>query len=132
MSPLNHGGLWIITQPSQQIFLKAECRFRQFTSETDLQRVDISGITHNATSDSDIYNLMISDVELELDSHVRKDVLHGIVSVYINVRSFSFVKGTIQQYKTVEKQTKTRALRKGISRRCKGATPLPGLESLES
>ena len=53
---------------------------------------------------------MISD-ELELDIHVRKDVLHGIVSVYINVPSFSFVKGIIQQYKTAEKQTKTRALR---------------------
>ena len=68
MSPLNRGGLWIITQPAQQIFLKAECHFRQFTSDTDLQRLDISGITHNATSDSDICNLMISDVELELDS----------------------------------------------------------------
>ena len=124
MSPLNHGRLCIITQPAQQIVLKAECHFRQFTSETDLQRLDISGITHNATSDSDICNLMISDVELELDSHVRKDVLHGIVSVYINVCSFSFVKGIIQQYKTAEKQTKTRALRKGIS--CKGATSLPG------
>ena len=122
MSLLNHGGLSIITQPAQQIFLKAECHFRQFTSETDLQRLDICGITHNATSDSDICNLMISDVELELDSHVRKDVLHGIVSVYINVCSFSFVKGTIQQNKTAEKQTKTRALRKGISRSCKGAT----------
>ena len=126
MSPLNCGGLWIITQPAQQIFLKAERHFRQFTSETDLQRLDISGITHNATSDSDICNLMISDVELELDSHVCKDVLHGIVSVYINVRSFSFVKDIVQRYKTAEKQTKTRALRKEISRSCKGATSLPG------
>jgi len=42
------------THPAQQIFLKAECHFRQFTSETDLQRLDISGITHKATSDSDI------------------------------------------------------------------------------
>ena len=31
---------------------------------------------------------MISDAELELYSNVRKDVLHGIVSVYINVCSF--------------------------------------------
>ena len=82
--------------------------------------VDISGITNNATSDSDICNLMISDVELELNSHVHKDVLHGIVSVHINMRSFSFVWGTIQRYKTAEKQTKTRVLRKGISRSCKG------------
>ena len=44
VSALNHGGLWIITQRAQQIFLKAECHFRQFTSETDLRRLDISGI----------------------------------------------------------------------------------------
>ena len=31
-------------------------------------------------SDSDICNLMVSDAELEPGSHVRKDVLHGIVS----------------------------------------------------
>jgi len=44
--------------------------------------LDISGITHKATSDSDIlanYNLMISVAELELDRHVCKDVLHAIV-----------------------------------------------------
>ena len=99
VSALNRGGLRIITQPAQQIFLKPECLFTQFTSENDLQRLDISGITHKATSDSDIlanYNLMISDVELKLDSHVCKDVLHGIVSLYINVCSFSFAKDVIQ------------------------------------
>ena len=99
VSALNHGVLRIITQPAQQIFLKPECLFTQFTSENDLQRLDISGITHKATNDSDIlanYNLMISDVELKLDSHVCKDVLHGIVSLYINVCSFSFAKDIIQ------------------------------------
>ena len=99
VSALNRGGLRIITQPAQQIFLKPECLFTQFTSENDLQMLDISGITHKATSDSDIlanYNLMISDVELKLDSHVCKDVLHGIVSLYINVCSFSFAKDIIQ------------------------------------
>ena len=122
VSALNRGGLRIITQPAQQIFLKPECHFRQFTSENDLQRLDISGITHKAASDSDIvanYNLMISDVELEPDSHVRKDVLHGIVSLYINVRSFSFAKD-IQRYMIAAKQTKVRALCKEISISCKG------------
>ena len=101
VSALNRGVLRIITQPAQQIFLKPECLFTQFTSENDLQRLDISGITHKATNDSDIlanYNLMISDVELKLDSHVCKDVLHGIVSLYINVCSFSFAKDIIQRY----------------------------------
>ena len=95
MSVLNSGGLGIITLPAQQIFLIAECHFRQLTSETDWQRLDISGITHNAMSNSDICNLIISDAELEPDSRVRKDVLHGIVSVYINVLSLSFVKDII-------------------------------------
>ena len=42
-------------------------------------------------SDSNIlanYNWMISDAQFELDSHVWKDVLHSIVSLYINVRSW--------------------------------------------
>lgn len=123
VSALNRGGLWTITQPAQQIFLKAECHFRQFTSETGLQKVDISGIIYKATSDSDIianYNLMVSDAELEPDSHVCKDVLHGIVSLYINVRSFSFAKDIIQQYKIAAKQTKARALRREINRSCQG------------
>ena len=64
---------------------------------------------------------MISDVELKPDSHVRKDVLHGIVSLYINERSFSFAKDIIQQYKIAAKQTKVRALLcKEISIGCKG------------
>ena len=65
----------------QQIFVKAECHFIQFTSETDLQRFDISGVTHNSMSDSEICNLVISDAELELNNHVRQYVLHGIVCI---------------------------------------------------
>ena len=69
---------------------------------------------------------MISDVELELDSPVRKHVLHMALLVCIFVRSFPLVRGIIQRYKTAEKQTKTRASPKGISRSCKGATSLLG------
>ena len=69
------------TQPAQQIFLIAECHFMQFTSKTELQRLDISCITHNATSDRDICNLIKSDAELELDGRVCKDVSHGIVRI---------------------------------------------------
>ena len=124
VSALNRGGLWSITQPAQQIFLKAEFHFRQFTSKPDLQRLDISGITNKATSDSDIlayYSLMVSDVvELEPDSHVCKDVLHSIVSLYVHVCSFSFAKDIIQHYKIKATQTKARALRKEISKSCQG------------
>ncbi|PFX23721.1 hypothetical protein AWC38_SpisGene11730 [Stylophora pistillata] len=96
---------------------------RLFTSKPDLQRLDISSITNKATSDSDIlanYNLMISDAELEPDSHVCKDVFRGIVSVYVHVHSFSFAKDVIQHYKIKATQTKARALRKEIIESCQG------------
>ena len=63
---------------------------------------------------------MVSDAELEPDSHVCKDVLYGIVSLYVHVRSFSFAKDIIQHYKIKATQTKARALRKEISRSCQG------------
>lgn len=100
---------------------KVECHFRQFTctSESDLQRLNIFGIPHKATSDSDIlanYNLMILNVEVELDSHDRKDVLHAIVSLYINL----LLEIIIQRYKIAANQTRARALHKEISRSCQG------------
>ena len=61
---------------------------------------------------------MISDVELEPDSHVGKDVLHSIVRLYVTVHSFSFAKDIIQRYKIKAKQTKTKSLRNEISRSC--------------
>ena len=88
-----------------------------------MQRLDISGITNKATSDCDIlayYNLMVSDAELEPNSHVCKEVLHGIVSLYVHVGSFSFAKDIIQHYKIKATQTKARALRKEIGRNCQG------------
>ena len=87
------------------------------------KRYNISGITNKATSDSDIlayYNLMVSDAELEPDSHVCKDVLRSIISLYVHVCSFSFAKDIIQHYKIKVTQTKARALHKEISRSCQG------------
>lgn len=120
-SALTRGGLWSITQPVQQIFFKAECYFRDFASKSDFQRLDIASITCKAISDSDIlgnYKLMISNAELEPDSHVGKDVLYSIVRLYVTVRSFSFTRDIIQRYKIKAKQTKTKSLHKEISRGC--------------
>lgn len=38
---------------------------------------------------------MVLDVEFESDSYVCKDVLRGIISLYVYVRSFFFVKDII-------------------------------------
>ena len=61
-----------------------------------------------------IYKLMISNVEIEPDSHVGKDVLYSIVRLYVTLGSFSFTRDIIQRYKIKAKQTLTKSLRKEI------------------
>ena len=111
---------------SADIF-KSRSHFRPFTSETDLQTLDISGITNNIMQPVRVTSTF-DDIRCRTwtGQSCSQDVLHGIVSVHINVRSFSFVRGIIQRYKTAEKQTKTRASPKGISRSYKGQPRSPG------
>ena len=119
VSSLNRGGLWGVTGPAQKIFLKTEGWFRQLTPNVDLQGLDLAGITHKAISDSDIlanFNLMVTDADIKPDSHVSKEVLYGIVKLYVQVRAFSVAKDVIQKYKIQTKQIKAKSLRKEISR----------------
>lgn len=119
ISSLNRGGLWSITGPAQKIFLKTESWFRQLTPNVDLQGVDLAGITHKAISDSDIlanFNLMVTSSDVKPDSHVSKEVLYGIVKLYVRVRAFSVAKDVIQKYKIQTKQTKAKSLRREIAR----------------
>ena len=122
ISSLNRGGLWTVTLPAFKIFLKTDKYFRRSTSKTGLQRIDMVGITKHSTTDSDVlanYQLIISEADFVSDSHVQKDVLHNIVSLYIRVRSFSYAKDIVQQYKINAKQRKSKSLRKEISRSCR-------------
>ena len=89
ISSLNHGGLWSITEPAQKIFVMAEHYFRQLAPKVASQGIDIVTIALKATSDSDVlsnYELIITDAEIKPASHVIKDVLHGIMTLYVRVR----------------------------------------------
>ena len=84
-----------------------------------MQGVDLAGITHKAISDSDIlanFNLMVTDVDIKPDSYVSKEVLYGIVKLYVRVRVFSVAKDVIQKYKIKTKQAKAKSLRREIAR----------------
>lgn len=121
VSSLNRGGLWSITNAAHNIFLKTEHYFRQSTSTSGLRKVDIVYIAEKSMHDCDIisnFNLLLSDAELNTESRVHKDVLHSIVALYVRVRSFSFTRDIVQRHKVQEKQVKSKALRKEISRSC--------------
>ena len=111
--------LWSITMPAQRIFVKIEKHFRLLTPNINLQGINLSGITCKAITDSDIlsnFDLMVADASIKSGSHVRKDVLFSIVKLYVRVRAFSVSKDVIQKYKLLTKQTKTKSLRKKLSR----------------
>ncbi|KAL9956840.1 hypothetical protein ACROYT_G038383 [Oculina patagonica] len=121
ISSLNRGGLWSLTEPAQKIFLSAEHYFRQLSPKVASQGIDIVTITLKATSDNDVlshYGLIVTDAEIKPAGHVIKDVLYGIMTLYVRVRSFSFAKDVIENYKIRIKQTKGKSLRKDISRSC--------------
>ena len=61
------------------------------------------------------YGLIITDAEIKPASHVIKDVLHGIMTLHVLVRSFSFAQDVIEKNKIRMKQTKRKSLRKDIS-----------------
>ena len=121
VSNLSRGGLWHITKYSQKVFFRIEHYFRQLSPDGNLQSINIQGITEKSVTDSELlayYNLIVTDSELVPATHVVKDVLHALVDLYVRVRSFSLAKDLIQHHKLRSKQTKSKALRKEISRNC--------------
>ena len=121
VSSVSRGGLWCITESAQKIFSHTEHYFRHLTCLSTLQRIDIAKITLKSVTENEVlsnYQSLISDAELIPESHVCKDVLHAIVTLYVRVRSFSFAKDKIQHYKMKQKQTKGKPLRKELLRSC--------------
>jgi len=89
---LNRGGLWSVTLPAVYIFSKTGNYFRQSSVNVGLHKIDIVRITLKSSMDSDVltnYDLILSGAECKPDIHVRKGVLHDILSLYIRVRSVS-------------------------------------------
>lgn len=121
VSNLNRRGLWQITKYSEKVFSRIEHHFRQLSLDGNLQRVNIKGITDKSVTDSELlsyYDLIVSDSELVPATHVIKEVLHAVVNLYVRVRSFSLAKDFIQHHKLKIRKTKSKGLRKEISRSC--------------
>ena len=119
---LSHGGLWGITKAAEKIFLQAEKHFRSSTCNGPVLKINIEKIRSESSSDSEVkaaYDTLLSNSELKVDKHVAKDVLQSILDLYIRVRSFSFAKDIVQNYKIKAKQLKEKGLRKEISRASK-------------
>jgi len=119
---LSRGGLWGITKAAEKIFLQAEKHFRSSTCNGPVLKINIEKIRSESSSDSEVkaaYDTLLSNSKLKVDKPVAKDVLQSILDLYIRVRSFSFAKDIVQNYKIKAKQLKEKGLREEISRASK-------------
>ena len=115
---LNRGSLWAITSEVPRIFELVENHFRACTSKPNLKKIDLETIISRSLTDSELlsnYDLILT--ESESDKHVAADLLQKIITVYVKVRSFSFAKDIIQQFKLQGKtHSKAKSLRKEIKK----------------
>jgi len=119
---LSRGGLWGITKAAEKIFLQAEKHFRSSTCNGPVLKINIEKIRSESSSDLEVkaaYGTLLLNSELRIDKHVAKDVLQSILDLYFRVRSFSYGKDIVQNYKIKTKRLKEKGLRKEISRASK-------------
>lgn len=115
---LSRGRLWAITSHAQKIFEVVEKHFKVCTSKPNLKQIDLEAIVSKSLTDSELlsnYDLILTESELASDKNVAMDLLQNIIALYARVRSFSFARDIIQQFKLQGKaHSKAKALRKEI------------------
>ena len=123
----NRGGLTGVVEEFQQIFLRAEMKFRIETTGGHLRQIDIRKMTYELLVDSEIvsfYNGVVDNSDAKwIDEEVKINLLENILGLYLRVRAFSFTRDIVSKQKLSQKKTKAKGLRKGI----KKATNKPGI-----
>lgn len=81
---LNRGGLWKITINAQSVLERTEHYFRETIHDTSLNNIPLPNIISRSTHDVTVVvslSAMLTDSEVEISSHVAKDVLHNSITV---------------------------------------------------
>ena len=120
VSALSRGGLWQISYPVEKILVVAERRFCIHVSKPNIFKIEVELLVKSLMEFSfiqDNFKLVIEEAEINITKEVAKNVLYGILVLYIRIRAFSFAKDIVQKHKiklkNVGKQT---ALRKSLKR----------------
>ena len=116
---LNRGGLWKINETCQKILTIAELKFLTHTNAGSTKNIDSKKLVGELCVNQDIlalYQNLMSSAALPVDKDIAKDVLERIRILYIKVRSFSYAKDIVNQFKISQKKAKSKALRKEIQR----------------
>ena len=120
VSALNRGGLCIINETVEKIFIIAEKYFHISTLKFGLRDIDINGIVEKLRAFSyikDYFNDIKHSSEIPVSEEVVYATLYNVLHLYIKVRSFTFAKDKVEKHKIKNRQSKSKALRKEIKRR---------------
>ena len=113
---LNRGGLWKVNEDVIAIFSVAEAYFLSSTKK--LQNKIVSKDIVNALMDNCMVLESFAKVRRSSPDNNKKEtafnLLEDLLTLYIRVRTFSYVKDKVQAFKIRNNKTKSRSLRTGM------------------
>ena len=109
----DRGGLWKTRKEVISIFTTAESLFRRFVSKchNKINAVEMVSALMKDSSVISNFSKLCDQYPQAVKGELRKNMLHDILSLYIRVRTFSFVKDKVQLSKIKANAEKSRALR---------------------
>uniref|UniRef100_A0A7M5XI81 Uncharacterized protein n=1 Tax=Clytia hemisphaerica TaxID=252671 RepID=A0A7M5XI81_9CNID len=121
LDDINRGGLWKISTSAEELFRVVEAIFCKNTSKKCLRVIHTDDILLQCYRDHRVIQccqtLLIS-TEMEIDFKVSKDMVFGILTLYLRVRAFSKVRKILEDYKEKARiSAKEKGLRKDIKQK---------------
>ena len=115
----SRGGLTAVKSEVQKIFEHAEGVFKVHTSSSTVFRIDAKSMINNLLMNTEVvslFNNLIEDSGVAIDSEVKDNLLENMLSLYLRVRSFSYAKDITNKHKFELKKKKSKALQKDIKK----------------
>ena len=99
---------------------QAELTFLQHTHAKNTNQIDIPGMVKTLLCNQDVianYQSWYSSAALVLDQEVSDEMLEKVLTLFLRVRSFSYAKDVVNNFKRKQSKGKSKALRKEIQRK---------------
>ena len=119
VSSLDRGGLWYISDHIQKVFVITEKYFclqiKNNPSSTSINIRKMSLELAKLPFVEESFDMLVGKTEVEIDKETKKNLLFGIIKLYLQVRAFSYAKDTTYKFKAEQKKKKEKGgLRKNI------------------
>ena len=120
LQEINRGGLTVITQEAQQVFMAIETSTRKHLTLNKAHKMDETtrcSVKNDVFTDSDVqFTWCLTGVSLEISQDRAEDLLEMCIEKWITIRGFSFADSIQELFKQKDKKgtEKAKALRKTL------------------